>query len=47
MEEDKLSNIVPTYRLTKIRDQIESFDKGQQMQILKRLSNRIDNAIFL
>ena len=45
--------VVPIDRLTKIRDEIESFDKGQQIQILKILKekqipiNENKNGVFI
>lgn len=47
------NKVVPIDRLTKIRDEIESFDKGQQIQILKILKekqipiNENKNGVFI
>ena len=53
MEDVTENKIVPIDRLTKIRDEIESFDKGQQIQILKILKekqipiNENKNGVFI
>ena len=51
--DNTINKVVPIDRLTKIRDQIESFDKGQQIQILKILKekqipiNENKNGVFI
>tara|TARA_Y100000816_G_scaffold124284_1_gene87397 strand:+ start:11471 stop:11809 length:339 start_codon:yes stop_codon:yes gene_type:complete len=53
MEVATENKVVPIDRLTKIRDEIESFDKGQQIQILKILKekqipiNENKNGVFI
>ena len=53
MEDVTENKVVPIDRLTKIRDEIESFDKGQQIQILKILKekqipiNENKNGVFI
>ena len=51
--DNNLNKVVSIDRLTKVRDQIETFDKGQQIQILKILKdkqipiNENKNGVFI